>query len=79
MQKVLLIDDEEGIRESLSVMLQIEGYKVTALPDAINAVQMLESGESYDYIISDIKMPQMDRGMRIRVMPRQRACSTVVT
>ena len=26
-----------------------------------------------------MKMPQIDNGMRIRVMPRQRACSTVVT
>ena len=26
-----------------------------------------------------VKIPQTDKGMRIRVMPRQRACSTVVT
>ena len=60
MQRVLLIDDEEGIRESLSVMLQIEGYSVTALPDAIMGLESLESGELFEYIISDIKMPQMD-------------------
>ena len=78
MQKVLLIDDEEGIRESLSVMLQIEGYKVTALPDAINAVQMLESGESYDYIISDIKMPQMDGIQFLKEIKKREVDSIVI-
>ncbi|MGI9535390.1 MAG: sigma-54-dependent transcriptional regulator [Thermodesulfobacteriota bacterium] len=60
MQKVLLIDDEIGIRESLSVMLQIEGYDVTALPDAVSGLQTLETGDIFEYIISDIKMPQMN-------------------
>ena len=39
MPKVLLIDDEEGIRESLSIMLQIEGFETVALPDAVKAMQ----------------------------------------
>jgi len=60
MQRVLLIDDEEGIRESLSVMLQIEGYSITALPDALSGLETVDSGETFEYIISDIKMPQMD-------------------
>ena len=75
MQKVLLIDDEEGIRESLSIMLQIEGFDTVALPDAVKALQLFDTGEYFDFIISDIKMPHMNgieflREVRKREMDR---------
>ena len=60
MPKVLLIDDEEGIRESLSIMLQIEGFETVAFPDAVKALKLIDDGEYFDFIISDIKMPHMD-------------------
>ena len=78
MLKVLLIDDEEGIRESLTVMLQIEGYSVTALPDAISALQKIDSGELYDYIISDIKMPQMDGIQFLKEIKKRQVESIVI-
>lgn len=60
MQKVLLIDDEEGIRETLTVMLQIEGFEVKTAPDALKGLTMLENGEIFDFILCDVKMPRMD-------------------
>ena len=53
MPKVLLIDDEEGIRESLSIMLQIEGFETVAFPDAVKALKLIDDGSYFDFIISD--------------------------
>lgn len=54
---VLIADDESGIRESLTIILEDEGYTCTAVKDgeeAINAIQ----DKSFDIIISDLKMPK---------------------
>src|SRR3990167_8234369 len=60
MFRILIIDDEETIRESLSTVLSEEGYDTTVSPDGEDAIRRLESGERYDVIISDIKMPKGD-------------------
>ncbi len=77
MPKVLLIDDEEGIRESLSIMLQIEGFETVALPDAVKALQLIDSGSYFDFIISDIKMPYMD-GIEFLREVRKRELESIV-
>jgi len=77
MQKVLLIDDEEGIRESLSIMLQIEGFETVALPDALKALRLFDSGDYFDFIISDIKMPHMD-GIEFLREVRKRELDSIV-
>ena len=77
MPKVLLIDDEEGIRESLSIMLQIEGFETVALPDAVKALQLIDSGPYFDFIISDIKMPHMD-GIEFLREVRKRELDSIV-
>jgi len=77
MPKVLLIDDEEGIRESLSIMLQIEGFKTVALPDAVKALQLIDSGDYFDFIITDIKMPHMD-GIQFLREVRKRELQSIV-
>ena len=59
MKSILLIDDEKGIRESLSVMLQIEGYEVTPCEDAIKAGELIDAGNYYDFIVCDLRMPRM--------------------
>lgn len=77
MPKVLLIDDEEGIRESLSIMLQIEGFETVALPDAVKALKLIDSGSYFDFIISDIKMPYMD-GIEFLREVRKRELESIV-
>lgn len=77
MPKVLLIDDEEGIRESLSIMLQIEGFETVALPDAVKALKLIDSGSYFDFIISDIKMPYMD-GIEFLREVRKRELDSIV-
>lgn len=56
--KILVVDDEESMREFLDIMLSKEGYSVRTAEDYDMAIQIL-SGESFDVVISDIKMPDI--------------------
>jgi DNA-binding response OmpR family regulator len=55
MPKILIVDDEEGIRMLYSMELQDEGYEVLTLADGKELLQVVES-ESPDCIVLDIKM-----------------------
>jgi two-component system response regulator AtoC len=60
MYSVLIIDDEIGIRESLSLILKMEGFEVECAESGTSGLRLLDSGKYYDYIICDVKMPGMD-------------------
>jgi len=57
-ENILIVDDEEIIRDSLTFILRKEGYEVD---EACNGVQALEKvmATSYDIVITDIEMPEM--------------------
>lgn len=57
-KKILVVDDEESIREFLQIMLNKEGYEVTLAEDGQKAVDTLKK-KSFDLIISDMQMPNM--------------------
>ena len=57
--KVLIIDDERAIRNSLGEILTDEGYEVDTAEDGAAGLQQVEK-EKYDVIFCDIKMPGMD-------------------
>ena len=57
--KVLIVDDERAIRNSLKEILEMEDYKVDTAEDAAAALSMA-SAQKYDAIFCDIKMPGMD-------------------
>lgn len=57
--KILIIDDERSIRNSLREILSEEGYVVDVAEDGVSGVKAALGGH-YDVIFSDIKMPQMD-------------------
>ncbi len=56
---ILIADDEAGIRESLTIVLQDEGYDCTAVRDGEEAIKAIDK-RSYDIIISDLKMPNVN-------------------
>jgi DNA-binding NtrC family response regulator len=53
---ILVIDDEGGIRESLEVLLSLEGYSVKTVPDGEQGLRTLEM-ESFDLILLDLALP----------------------
>lgn len=57
--RLLVVDDEESIREVLTDFLTMEGYRVTAVANGPGAVARLERDE-FDAVLTDMKMPGMD-------------------
>ncbi len=58
-EKILVVDDERGMTEFLSIVLRKEGFQVTALNDPNEALEKVK-GEAFDVAIVDIKMSGMD-------------------
>jgi DNA-binding NtrC family response regulator len=56
---ILIVDDEESVRDSLYNWFIEDGYHVECAENANKALSMLES-DSFDIILADIKMPGMD-------------------
>ena len=61
--KILIIDDERSIRNSLKEILADEGYDVDVAENGVTGCEMADK-EKYGVIFCDIKMPQMD-GMEV--------------
>jgi len=59
MSKILVVDDERSIRNTLRDILTYEKYEVSDADSGITALELLKQSE-YDVILLDIKMPQMD-------------------
>ncbi len=56
MDRILIVDDERGMRDLLSIMLRNDGYRVDQAESSARARELLSRG-SYDLVISDIAMP----------------------
>jgi len=56
---ILIVDDEESVRDSLTNWFTDDGYHVKAAENAKRALSILES-ENFDIILADLKMPGMD-------------------
>ncbi|MBK6878370.1 MAG: response regulator [Ignavibacteria bacterium] len=63
MGKILVVDDEQSIIDSMSMVLQSEGHDVEGCLNGMCALQNVLRTE-YDLIMLDIKMPKMD-GMEV--------------
>jgi two-component system response regulator PilR (NtrC family) len=59
MATILVVDDDQGMRELLEIMLTEEGYLVSTAGDARKALAQCRK-EIYDLIITDLRMPKMD-------------------
>jgi two-component system, NtrC family, nitrogen regulation response regulator NtrX len=59
MAKILVIDDEKSIRNTLKEILEYEKHEVSDAADGIEGLK-LASIEKYDIVLCDIKMPKMD-------------------
>lgn len=59
MYKILVIDDEKAIRNTLKEILEFEGNQVDLAEDGPMGLELFEN-KSFDVVLCDIKMPQMD-------------------
>ncbi|MEU9021123.1 response regulator transcription factor [Actinomadura sp. NPDC048394] len=57
--RILIVDDEPAVRESLSSSLEFEGYRVAEAADGVTALERVEA-ERPDLVVLDVLMPRMD-------------------
>jgi DNA-binding NtrC family response regulator len=69
-KRILIVDDEAGMRLALCEVLKRCGYQVSAVQDGVEALKQLEAN-SFDLVISDVKMPRLD-GMSLLKRIRER-------
>jgi len=75
-EKILVVDDEQSLREVLSIMLNRTGYAVTSVAGGEEAVELL-SREIFDLVITDLRMPDVD-GMEVLKAAKSASPETVV-
>jgi DNA-binding NtrC family response regulator len=77
MAYILIVDDEEKMRNLLSMMLERKGFRVDRAMHGKEAMEFLTKN-TYDLVISDIKMPVMDGKELIRQMRKEKIITPVV-
>ncbi len=75
-KKILVVDDEEGLRLLYKEELEDEGSEVTLAASGAEAIERLEEG-AFDLILLDIKMPGMD-GVEVLRRVKEKWCDIPV-
>jgi DNA-binding response OmpR family regulator len=78
--RILVVDDQEPIRELLTHVLQKEGYEVILAPDGLEAIRLVESKRPH-LVILDVRMPELDgveTCWRLRSQERTRSTPIII-
>ena len=76
-KKILVIDDEESMRHMLTLILKREGFEVQAVEKGSEALQLVDS-EAFDFILSDVVMPEMDGLTLLQALKQKKVEATVI-
>lgn len=71
MARILLIDDDELLRDTVLQMLELDGHQVSETADGEAGLRRFGDGRGFDLVITDILMPGLD-GTRVIVELRRR-------
>ncbi len=58
--RILVVDDEQSLREFLEIFLRKGGHDVHVADGGVAAVALIEAGEEFDLVLTDLKMPEVD-------------------
>jgi signal transduction histidine kinase/CheY-like chemotaxis protein len=58
-ERILLVDDAEGVREVGVAFLKEAGYEVSGATDGVEAIEILERSRPFDLVVMDVVMPRM--------------------
>lgn len=75
--KILIVDDEENIREVIKEYSTLEGYQVMEADSGVKALELLNS-EKFDLMILDIMMPIMDGFTLLNSIPKEKRIPTII-
>ncbi len=59
-KSILAVDDSVTMQQTISMILEGEGYSVVTAKDGTDGLQKLKGGERFNVIITDVNMPNMD-------------------
>ena len=62
--RILVVDDEDGLRTSIGMILELSGFRVVLAPNVPEALDAIGS-ESFDVLLSDLRMPGPGDGMTL--------------
>ena len=74
-RRILLVDDSVTTLQLERTLLESAGFEVKTASDGEQALQILESGETFDALVSDIEMPRLD-GLSLAARVRRRPGTT---
>jgi DNA-binding response OmpR family regulator len=58
--KVLIVDDDDDIREAVTLVLQSRGYEVVQARDGLEGLRVLERDTEVSLVLLDLMMPRVD-------------------
>src|SRR5208283_4692281 len=76
MNKILIVDDEQSMRDFLAIMLKKEGHEVVTAENGTEALKAVQA-EIFDLVITDVKMPGLD-GIGVLKMIKEISADTIV-
>ena len=77
MKKILVVDDEENIRELYKEEFEEMGYAVTLVPDGVQALKVMDTAK-FDLVTLDMRMPDMDGIEALRKMKEKNNALPVI-
>ncbi|UVW27623.1 response regulator [Massilia sp. H6] len=72
LETILVVEDEDAVRDSTAAILAALGYEVLEAPDAAVAVEIIESGRHVDLVFSDVIMPGPVTSLQLGDVVRKR-------
>ena len=76
-EKILIVDDEPGVRQLLKALLERKGYRPTCLEKAEDAVELL-ARERFSLILTDLRLPGMKGEELVAWLKRQKIQTPVI-
>ncbi|MCE5210215.1 MAG: sigma-54 dependent transcriptional regulator [Deltaproteobacteria bacterium] len=77
MAKILVVDDDQGMRELMEIMLQKEGYHVTRTGEPLKAIELCRKID-FDLVVTDLKMPKISGIEFLKTIKDQKPETTVI-
>lgn len=76
--KILVVEDQDAMRESLVIAFKDEGYQVESVASGEEAIQRLNSNNVYDLVVTDLKMKKVDGLEVLKAVKNANASTEVV-
>jgi two-component system, sensor histidine kinase len=69
---VLLVDDDQSVRDATRMLLKVEGYRVTAVSSLAEAVETASNGGGLDVLLTDYHLSEGETGVQVIAALRKR-------